>query len=177
MTISLRSFVPLLLAGALTVTTTAASGPSESDRASSGFPGAFVSAFPEFNRFHDPRYLQLLAGDGLHSADPQVIFQRLTDAAGRNDTYKALFFARVVVAVAPDASGDVVPMLDRLDRAVADLGVSHPRAAEVVQLKFIGDLTIEEIAEELGLSTATVKREWTFAKAWLAAAMESEDTP
>jgi RNA polymerase sigma factor (TIGR02999 family) len=82
-----------------------------------------------------------------------------------------------VAAAAPDASGDVVPMLDRLDRAVADLGVSHPRAAEVVQLRFIGGLTIEEIAEELGLSTATVKREWTFAKAWLAAAMESEDTP
>ena len=70
---------------------------------------------------------------------------------------------------------DVGTMLDRLDRAVAELGVNHPRAAQVVQLRFIGGLTIEEIAEELALSTGTVKREWTFAKAWLAAAMEASD--
>jgi RNA polymerase sigma-70 factor, ECF subfamily len=78
-------------------------------------------------------------------------------------------------AVAPDSADDSGPMLDRLDRAVAELGARYPRTATVVQLRFIGGLTIEEIADELGLSPGTVKREWTFAKASLAAALEAPD--
>lgn len=42
-----------------------------------------------------------------------------------------------------------------------------PRAAKVVELRFFGGLEIEEIAEVLGISPATVKRDWTLAKAWL----------
>ncbi len=42
-----------------------------------------------------------------------------------------------------------------------------PRAAKVVELKFFGGLEIEEIAELLKLSSATVKRDWTLARAWL----------
>ena len=42
-----------------------------------------------------------------------------------------------------------------------------PRAAKVVELRFFGGLEIEEIAEVLEISPATVKRDWTLAKAWL----------
>jgi len=42
-----------------------------------------------------------------------------------------------------------------------------PRAARVVELRFFGGLEIDEIAEVLGTSPATVKRDWTLAKAWL----------
>ncbi len=42
-----------------------------------------------------------------------------------------------------------------------------PRAAKVVELKFFGGLEIEEIADVMGLSTATVKRDWSLARAWL----------
>ncbi len=42
-----------------------------------------------------------------------------------------------------------------------------PRAAKVVELKFFGGLEIEEIAELLAISTATVKRDWLLARAWL----------
>jgi RNA polymerase sigma-70 factor (ECF subfamily) len=80
-------------------------------------------------------------------------------------------------AAAPEPSDDPEEMLDRLDRAVDELGKSHPRAAQVVQLRFIGGLTIEEIAEDLKLSSGTVKREWTFAKAWLAAALAPSGAP
>ncbi len=41
------------------------------------------------------------------------------------------------------------------------------RAAKIVELRFFGGLEIEEIAEALGISPATVKRDWTLAKAWL----------
>jgi RNA polymerase sigma factor (TIGR02999 family) len=42
-----------------------------------------------------------------------------------------------------------------------------PRAAKVVELRFFGGLEIEEIAEAMDLSPATVKRDWTLARAWL----------
>jgi RNA polymerase sigma factor (TIGR02999 family) len=42
-----------------------------------------------------------------------------------------------------------------------------PRAAKIVELKFFGGLENEEIAEVMGLSTATVKRDWSLARAWL----------
>jgi RNA polymerase sigma factor (TIGR02999 family) len=42
-----------------------------------------------------------------------------------------------------------------------------PRAAKVVELRFFGGLENEEVAEALGLSLATVKRDWTAARAWL----------
>ena len=41
------------------------------------------------------------------------------------------------------------------------------RAAKVVELRFFGGLEIEEIAELQGTSPATVKRDWTLARAWL----------
>ena len=75
---------------------------------------------------------------------------------------------------APQADRDATAALDRLDRAIETLAQAHPRAAQVVQLRFIGGLTTEEIAAHLGLSPGTIKREWTFAKAWLAASMASE---
>ncbi len=62
----------------------------------------------------------------------------------------------------------------RLDRALGELDKLFPRAARVVQLKFFVGLTTEEAAGELGLSAGTVKRDWTFARAWLAAAIEGE---
>jgi DNA-directed RNA polymerase specialized sigma24 family protein len=42
-----------------------------------------------------------------------------------------------------------------------------------VELRFFGGLTIEETAEAMGISPATVKRHWTVARAWLARELES----
>jgi RNA polymerase sigma factor (TIGR02999 family) len=72
---------------------------------------------------------------------------------------------------------DAAAMLDRLDRAVETLGQADPRAAQVVQLRYFGGLTLEEIAADMRLSIGTVKRDWTFAKAYLAAALDSPPPP
>ena len=58
---------------------------------------------------------------------------------------------------------DVLELNDALER----LGEQHPRAAQVVELKFFGGLTSEEIGEQVGVSLRTVKSDWRFAKAWL----------
>jgi RNA polymerase sigma factor (TIGR02999 family) len=46
-----------------------------------------------------------------------------------------------------------------------------PRAAKVVELRFFGGLEVEEVAQALDLSTATVKRDWAIARAWLERAL------
>ena len=54
-----------------------------------------------------------------------------------------------------------------LDDALRALAEFDERQARIVEIRFFGGLTIEETAEAIGLSPATVKREWTLAKAWL----------
>lgn len=54
-----------------------------------------------------------------------------------------------------------------VDEALSELERLDARQAEVVELRFFGGLTIEEIAKVLKISPATVKREWSTAKLWL----------
>jgi RNA polymerase sigma factor (TIGR02999 family) len=60
-------------------------------------------------------------------------------------------------------------MLDvvALDRALARLAEIDAQQARIVELRFFGGLSVEETAEALEISPATVKRHWTMAKAWL----------
>ena len=58
------------------------------------------------------------------------------------------------------------PLLD-LDEALTRLTALDARQAEVVELRYFVGLTIPEAADVLGLSAATVKRDWTAARAWL----------
>ena len=54
-----------------------------------------------------------------------------------------------------------------LDDALKELANLDPQQSRIVELRFFGGLTIEETAEVLDLSPATIKREWSTAKAWL----------
>jgi RNA polymerase sigma factor (TIGR02999 family) len=54
-----------------------------------------------------------------------------------------------------------------IDEALEKLGVIDARKARVVELRFFGGLTIQEIAETIGLDARTIKRDWRFAQAWL----------
>jgi RNA polymerase sigma factor (TIGR02999 family) len=65
--------------------------------------------------------------------------------------------------VADARAADVVA----LDEALTALAALDPQHSRLVELRFFGGLTIEETAEVLGVSPATVKRDWSMAKAWL----------
>jgi RNA polymerase sigma factor (TIGR02999 family) len=58
--------------------------------------------------------------------------------------------------------------LEALDEALTRLEALDAELAQVVEVRFFGGLSIEEAAEALDVSPATVKRRWTVAKAWLA---------
>src|SRR5918996_1104540 len=55
-----------------------------------------------------------------------------------------------------------------LDQALERLAEFDPEQARLVELRFFGGLTVEETADALDISPATVKRHWTVARAWLA---------
>jgi RNA polymerase sigma factor (TIGR02999 family) len=57
--------------------------------------------------------------------------------------------------------------LVELDQALDELAAMDPQEARVVELRFFGGLTLEETAEVVGISRATVEREWKTARAWL----------
>jgi RNA polymerase sigma-70 factor, ECF subfamily len=61
-----------------------------------------------------------------------------------------------------------------LDEALTKLGKADPRAARVVELRFFGGLEEEEVAEVLGVSVITVKRDWKVARAWLISRMHPD---
>lgn len=70
------------------------------------------------------------------------------------------------------AAGPSVELID-LEEALERLKTLDARKARVVELKFFGGLTMDEIAEVLDISRATAEREWSFARAWLFDALES----
>jgi RNA polymerase sigma factor (sigma-70 family) len=74
---------------------------------------------------------------------------------------------RVQIAAAERATD-----LLQLDAALSTLGEADPRLAEVVELRFFGGLSHEDIAAVTGRSVPTVKRDWTRARAWLFRSMQ-----
>lgn len=67
------------------------------------------------------------------------------------------------ISTSPEADAALVS----LDDALAALKSLDLRQCRIVELRYFAGLTLEETAEALDVSTATVKREWTLAKAWL----------
>ena len=68
------------------------------------------------------------------------------------------------ISSSPDDVAEALRTLEQID----------PRQGQVVELRFYGGLTTEEIAEVLNISPATVKREWATAKLWLQHALDCQ---
>jgi RNA polymerase sigma factor (TIGR02999 family) len=67
------------------------------------------------------------------------------------------------MAIAVDRLSDFIV----LDEVLSRLAAVDPDQARLVELRFFGGLSVEQTAHVLGISTATVKREWSSARAWL----------
>jgi RNA polymerase sigma-70 factor (ECF subfamily) len=68
-----------------------------------------------------------------------------------------------VAVVSPDRTGDLVA----LDDAMNALARLDPRKVQIIEMRFFGGLSVEETAEVLKVSPATVRRDWSIAKVWL----------
>jgi RNA polymerase sigma factor (TIGR02999 family) len=82
---------------------------------------------------------------------------------------------RVTLSSVADDLGAVHQSEDvlMLDNALSNLGRADLRAAQVVELRFFGGLHEQEVAEILGVSLTTVKRDWKVARAWLIDQLQS----
>jgi RNA polymerase sigma-70 factor, ECF subfamily len=128
-------------------------------------------------------YLRLIDQRRVHWRDrahffavaAQVMRYILVDHARRKKSEKR---GGAVVMVTLDAALDVCATADldvvALDEALENLGAIFPQQARIVELRFYGGLTLDETAEALGISTATVSREWTMARAWLRGALTTK---
>ena len=84
---------------------------------------------------------------------------------------------RVTLDEALVGGGEMSIDLVALDEALERLAAIDPDQARLVELRFFGGLTVEETAEAMDISPATVKRHWTVARAWLARELSSPPRP
>lgn len=120
-------------------------------------------------------YLRLAPGDEqwenrahFFGSAARAMRRILVDHARRHQASKRGGDVRQVTFADLDVAAEE-PDLDllALDQALDDLAKAEPRLAEVVNLRYFAGLGIAETAELLGTSPATVKRDWTYARAWL----------
>lgn len=119
-------------------------------------------------------YLRLVSSPGLAVQDrahfmvlaARAMRRVLADHARRRQAVKRgedpVQVTLTDLAETPKAVG-----ADELSAALDALARLDERQAHIVQLRFFGGLTVEEVADVLGVSAGTVKRDWTLARAWL----------
>ena len=116
-------------------------------------------------------YTRMQWQDRAHffAVSAQVMRRILVDHARRHNLKRGRGVLRVqledVVVMAPSQNAHID--LEALDEALIGLTRIDPRKAQIVEMRFFGGLTVEEIGEVLKVSTGTIKRDWRAAKAWL----------
>lgn len=133
-------------------------------------------------------WLKLQVGASVDAEDTEHFFATaaqamrwiLVDRARRRLTQKRKHVRASVelgeLAQQGQGESDADFVLD-LDRALVELEELDARKCEVVMLRHFAGRSVEETAKELGISKATVKREWAFARAWLLRAMDGASEP
>lgn len=107
----------------------------------------------------------------LLALSARVMRQVLLDAARRRNRQKR----RSLHVTLSDAHGDNSPETanyEALERALVRLTAIDPDRAEIVELRYFGGLSVEEIALLKQVSASTIKRKWEAARLWLKDAME-----
>lgn len=97
----------------------------------------------------------------------QAMRRILLDNARRHTAEKRGKGEKVFLEDIGEISVEVNENLIELDMALSQLEEFDPQQSKVIELRYFGGMTIEETAEVLRISPATVKREWTLARAWL----------
>jgi len=105
----------------------------------------------------------------------QILVQRARarNAAKRGASPRRTTLDDHAMAQAGPEQPDAVDLL-ALDTALTELAALDPEQARIVELRYFGGLTVEETADAVGVSPATVKRQWTVARAWLKRALDGQ---
>jgi RNA polymerase sigma factor (TIGR02999 family) len=110
--------------------------------------------------WHDERHFVGIAARSMR----QILVDRAR-ARGAQKRWAGL--NRVSLHESIAAGADPETLLPALDEALTRLEQLDPEQARIVELRFFVGLTVEEAADALGMSPATLKRRWSLARAWL----------
>jgi RNA polymerase sigma factor (TIGR02999 family) len=136
-------------------------------------PSALVNE--AFLRLVDQRDVRWQSRAHFFGVAAQLMRRVLIDCARRHASTKRGGGAlRVSISEAAGVERQASEMV-ALDRALSGLAEMDPRKAQIVEMKFFGGLTTEEVAAVLGVTPRTVEREWRAAKAWLHRAVGEGD--
>ncbi|MBS1786488.1 MAG: sigma-70 family RNA polymerase sigma factor [Acidobacteria bacterium] len=126
-------------------------------------------------RLVDSRRVQWQNRAHFFAVSAQLMRRVLVDFA-RSRNYQKRGGDAVQVSLHEDLAGSTERGADlvALDDALTAMAKTDERASRVVELRFFGGLSIEETAEALKISQETVKRDWTWAKAWLLRELSGE---
>ena len=131
-----------------------------------------------FLRLIDQRNVQWQNRAHFFGVAAQMIRRILVDHARAHQTAKRGGGAPTVaiddaLQISKKRDLDVVALVDALN----SLATLDPQQGRIVELRFFAGLTIEETAEVIGISPATVKRDWNTAKAWLYRELSRSEQP
>jgi RNA polymerase sigma-70 factor, ECF subfamily len=103
------------------------------------------------------------------SVSAQLMRRILVDFARRRRYPERVGGERPLIALdnAAELTSGKGPDLVALDEVLVSLSELDPRKSKVVELRFFGGLSLDEVAEVLKVSRATVRRDWSLARAWL----------
>ncbi len=109
------------------------------------------------------------------SVAAEVMRKVLVDHARSKNTQKRDGGQRIILEEAVSLADSKQIDLMALNESLEALEKLDPRQAKIVELRFFGGLSIEETAYIVGVSETTVRREWTFAKAWFQRELKSSN--
>jgi RNA polymerase sigma factor (TIGR02999 family) len=102
----------------------------------------------------------------------RILIERARKKASQKRGGKLERLSIDAVDIADHASPEELLLIDEVLEALAK---HDPSAAEVVKLRYFAGLTINEVAESLGMSRRTIYRHWNYARAWLSAELNDCD--
>lgn len=104
----------------------------------------------------------------FYAISAQLMRRVLVDAARRKNSTKR-GGERIQVSLADDLRSAVPDQVDvvAIDEALKRLAKLNQRQCQIVELRYFGGLTEDEVAETLNISSRTVRRDWNLARAWL----------
>jgi RNA polymerase sigma-70 factor, ECF subfamily len=112
-------------------------------------------------RFKDRAHFMAVAAQAMRRV--LVDHARSRRAAKRGGAEMRKVSLDKAATLAQDRASEMIA----LDDALRSLAILDPRKSQIVELRYFGGLEIEETAEVVNVSTATVKREWNSARLWL----------
>jgi RNA polymerase sigma-70 factor, ECF subfamily len=120
-----------------------------------------------YMRLVDYRQMQWQDRAHFFAVSAQLMRRILVEHARRHNLKRGGGVQYVSLEQAGEVSAGRTKDLIALDEALNELARLDPRKAQVVELRFFGGLSVEETGEALSISSVTVMRDWSSAKAWL----------